>query len=71
MTVAVPYRAMNVITANTVTEIIVHSAAVTARRVIPRYVLDVPMNVPHAMSLSVRVVQLNAKNVKKLTVKTA
>ena len=71
MTVAIPFRVMNVITANTVIEIIVHSAAVTARCVTPQSASDALMNVQAAMSLFVRVVLINVRNVKKLTVKTA
>ena len=71
MTAATPYQAMNVITANAATEITARNAVPIARCVIPHSVWDVRMNVPVVMSLFVRAVQLNVKNVKKCFVKTA
>ena len=62
---------MIVITVNTVTGTIVPSAAHTAKYVIPLSVLVVHTSAPHVMNRSVRVVQLNVKNVRKCFVKTA
>ncbi len=70
MTAATQYQAMNVITANAVTEITAHNAVPIARCVIPHSVWDVRMNVPVVMNRFVRAVPPNARNVKKYFVKT-
>ena len=69
MTAAVPYQMMIAITASTATGITARSAAAIARCAIRQCVWGVLMNVPHAMSQSVRVVQLNVKSVKKHSVR--
>ena len=71
MTAAIPYQAMSVITANAVTEIIVHSAVPIARCVTPHCVWDAPMSVPAVTSLFVRVVLANVRIAKKYFVRTA
>ena len=64
-TVVIQYQAMNPITVNAVTEIIVAVAVHTARCVTPQYASDVHMNVPHVMNQFVKAAQLNAKNAKR------
>ena len=71
MTAATQYQAMNVITANAVTEITAHNAVPIARCVIPHFALGALMSVPVVTSLFVKAVQLNAKNVKRCFVRTA
>jgi hypothetical protein len=68
-TAAIPYPAMSVITANTVTVTIVHSAAHIVRCVIQQSVLVAPMNVPPVTSQFARDVQPNARNAKKYFVR--
>ncbi len=71
MTAVIQLTEMIAITANTVTEITAHNAVPIARCVTPHCVWDVLMNVQGVMSLFVRVVLINVKNVKKCFVKTA
>ena len=65
MTAAIWSQVMSVITVNTATAITVRSAAHIVRCVIPRSVLAVHMNVPHAMNPYAGIVQPNAETVKK------
>ena len=69
-TAVAQWLAMIVTTVNLATEIIVRSAAHTAKCVIPHFALDVLMNVLVVMSRFVRVALPNARNVKKFTVRT-
>ena len=69
MTAAVLYQAMIVTTVSHVTEIIVRSAAHTARCVIPHCVWDVHTNVPHVMNQSVRAVLPNARSARRRCVR--
>ena len=69
MTAEVTYQAMTAITANTATGNTAQSAALVAKSVIPQSAQGVLMSVPAVMCRSAVIVQLNAKSVKKHSVR--
>ena len=69
MTAGIRYRAMNLTTANVATTSIVQSVQLIARNAIRPYAWDVLLNVPPVKNLSVSVVLLNVKNVRKYIVR--